>query len=117
MVDKKAPEGETAEAFTPEQESRLRDILAEVVGGKPGDGDGEGKKPPASTMTDEAWSRLTERQQQGEVRRMVEDALSSIKTAADVDDLKDKVGKLTPQSETPPTVLSRLGRFLWGTGE
>lgn len=104
-------------AFTPEQKTELSAMIAEAVAGaKPPGGD-----PPAGPpkVTDDEWAAMSDRSREGWVRNLVGAELARIAQEDDAAETKRKADAAfaatqKPQGERAPTVLTRLGQFLWG---
>jgi hypothetical protein len=113
-----------AEPFTPEQETRLGEIVAGVLagsGGKAPTQTGKGGKTPP---TDDEWDNMSPRARESWVRDLVGERLGELKRddefnalRKEVDDLKAGGGAppaSAPPAERAPSVLSALGAWLWG---
>jgi len=115
-----APEPEApTSGFSEEQRSELRDLIAEVVGSsKPPPAPDKG---PAPKVSDSEWDAMSDRQRESWVRQLVDFRLDELarddevaRQRADIDALKaDK----TPEAEAPPSVVSKIQKFLWGEPE
>jgi hypothetical protein len=116
-----APDPEApATGFSDEQLGELRALIQEVVSGA--------KAPPAPEasagprqLRDDEWDAMSDRQRESWVRQLVDFRLDELarddevaRQRVDIDALKaDK----TPEPEAPPSVVSRLQKFLWGDPE
>lgn len=115
MVDK-APPAEVG--FTPEQKSELATMIVEAVkGGAPPLKDPDEKPIPSKAEMD----AMTERQRESYFEDLVGRALDKLQGKQKLDGLEADVTKLkmgqTKVPEHPPTVLNKIGRFLWGATE
>lgn len=105
---------DTDEAFTPEQEERLGEIIANALKGDPPKPK-EDRDPPKAPPTDDEWTRMGPAQREGYVKTLVHDVLGQISNddktaalAAEVERLKAKEG------EKPPDLFSKMREWLWG---
>lgn len=109
------PEQQTS-GFTEEQRSELRELIADAVGAtKP-----PGPAAPAGPkqLSDSEWDAMSDRQRESWVRQLVDFRLDELsrddeiaRQRAEIDALKtDK----TPEPEAPPSVVTKIQKFLWG---
>lgn len=110
------PGGDTkTSGFSEEQRGEIAALVAELI---------KGDKPPPSaperpTVTDSQWDEMTDRKRESFVRDMVVSVLDDLAKQDDEARLRDDVEKLlkadkTPEPEAPPSVVTRLQRWLWG---
>jgi hypothetical protein len=109
-------EGDTQTSGLSEDDRNwIKSAIAEAVGGvKPP----EGSTPTAPKVSDDEWDKMSDRQRESWVRSLVDFELEELirydadaKLRADVEALKQKP---EPEPEAPPSVVSRLQKFLWG---
>ena len=108
----KADEMQEDDAFTPEQESRLKELLREAVGGGKQDDSKNDKAPPA--VSDDEWNAMSDRRRESYVEGLVKEQFDKLRMSNKVDDIASKIDKLDTQPEEKPKVLSSLTRWLWG---
>lgn len=106
MTDKPAADA----AFTPEQESRIAELLKGVLEGK------EKADPPERPpgLSDAQYEALSDREQTRYIDERVREALDTLTTKGKVDELGQKVEQLSKTPEDKPTVVGWLEKFFWG---
>jgi hypothetical protein len=118
-----APEPEApTSGFSEEQRSELRQLIAEAVGSAtPPKAATPEKAAGPKQVSDSEWDAMSDRQRESWVRQLVDFRLDELarddefaRQRADIDALKaDK----TPEPEAPPSVVSKIQKFLWGEPE
>jgi hypothetical protein len=117
-TSRNTPESTETSGFTEDQRSELRSIIAEVVGAA---------TPPAAPATsaagpkqlsDSEWDALSDRQRESWVRQLVDFRLDELARDDEVARQRGEIDALkadrTPEPEAPPSVVTKLQRFLWG---
>lgn len=106
------------EGFNETQLGQIEAMIAKAVGGaKPPAGDPA--DPPRVKPTDEQWDSMSDRQRETWVRQecdwWLQDLVKMDKERqrdADIEALKKKED---PEPEKPPSVVTKLQKFLWGS--
>jgi len=108
------PEGQTS-GFTEEQRSELRDLIAEAVGSATPP---KAEPPARQKVTDSDWDGASDRQRESWVRQMVDDELERLAKDDEIRSQREDIERLkqdkTPEPEAPPSVVTKLQKFLWG---
>jgi len=110
-------EGDTrTSGLSEEDRSWIKDAIAEAVGGAKAP---VSETPAAPKVSDDEWDKMSDRQRESWVRSLVDFELEELmrydadaKLRAQVADLA--AAKEKPEPEAPPSVVSRLQKFLWG---
>jgi hypothetical protein len=114
------PDAQTS-GFTEDQRSELRQIIEEVVGRATPPAPAAEKASGPRRLSDSEWDSMSDRAREGWVRELVDSELDRLarddevaRQRADIDALKaDK----TPEPEAPPSVVTKIQKFLWGEPE
>jgi hypothetical protein len=116
-TSRNAPETTESSGFTEDQRSELRSIIAEVVGAA---------NPPAAPATssgpkqvsDSEWDAMSDRQRESWVRQLVDFRLDELSRDDEIARQRGEIEQLkndkTPEPEAPPSVVSKIQKFLWG---
>jgi hypothetical protein len=119
MATPKEPAPSPEPAFSDTQRGELEAMIAKAVGGgtplSAPVNEPKGPKP----VTDDDWDRMPDRQRESWVRQLVDFRLDEL-MKMDADAERDRklaeleaATKVVP--EKPPSVVSRIQSFLWGT--
>jgi hypothetical protein len=114
-------EGDTqTSGFTEEERKELRDLIAEAVGSvKPPDTPAEPTGP--KKVTDAEWDNMSDRSRESWVRQLVDSELDRLAREDQISRHDAEIEKLkadkTPEPEAPPSVVTKIQKFLWGEPE
>jgi hypothetical protein len=101
------------EGFNPTQRSELEELIAKAVSGaKPPDAGG----PPK--VSDDDWDKMSDRQRESWVRQLVDFRLDELSRDEEIARQRSEIEQLkkdkTPEPERPPSVVTKIQRWLWG---
>jgi hypothetical protein len=118
-TDKNPDDADTrTSGFSEEERSELRQLIAEAVGSATPPPAAKEPPPGPKAVSDDEWDRMSDRSRESWVRQLVDFRLDELarddevaRQRADIDALKaDK----TPEPEAPPSVVTKVQRWLWG---
>ena len=115
------PEPESQESgFSEAQRSELRDLIAEAVGSAKPPNAPEAPAGPKK-LTDTEWDAMGDRQRESWVRSLVDFRLDELAKDDEIRAQREDIERLkadkTPEPEKPPSVITRIQKFMWGDPE
>lgn len=106
--------------FSEEQRSELRELIAEVVAGAKPPKAPEAPEAPQGPrqLSDSEWDVMSDRQRESWVRQLVDFRLDELSRDDEIRAQRDDIERLkadkTPEPEAPPSVVTKIQKFIWG---